>query len=319
MTLEPLTVLISSVSKKVPLVKSVRRAIEKLGREGKLIGADLDPQCLGSHFVDQFWEMPAIDVLTVEELISYCQFYHVNCIIPTRDGELSFYAQHRGVLFQQGIHVMVSSLETTSLCHDKLQFYRTIQQLGYPAIETAEDPIELETDAFVVKERFGAGGVSVGLNLTMEEANQWKEQLQHPIFQPYIEGEETSADLYIDQKGDVKGCVLRKRDYIENGESRVTTTYRDEAVEQMCCSLARELEGYGHLLFQLIHGKENGVHYIVECNPRFGGASTLSIAAGLDVFYWFFKESLGESLESSPFQPAETSKCLVRHAEDFIV
>ena len=53
-----INVLISSVSRKVPLVKAVRRALEKVGVEGKIIGADADSECIGGYFVDQFWKMP---------------------------------------------------------------------------------------------------------------------------------------------------------------------------------------------------------------------------------------------------------------------
>ena len=37
--------------------------------------------------------------------------------------------------------------------------------------------------------------------------------------------------------------------------------------------------------------------YIIECNPRIGGASTLSIQYGLDVFYWFLKKSLNKNFK----------------------
>jgi carbamoyl-phosphate synthase large subunit len=35
---------------------------------------------------------------------------------------------------------------------------------------------------------------------------------------------------------------------------------------------------------------------IIECNPRFGGASTTAIAAGLDVLYWSLGEAFGLGL-----------------------
>jgi carbamoyl-phosphate synthase large subunit len=39
----------------------------------------------------------------------------------------------------------------------------------------------------------------------------------------------------------------------------------------------------------------NGGLQVIECNPRFGGASTSSIAVGLDSFYWSLIEALGDS------------------------
>ena len=50
----------------------------------------------------------------------------------------------------------------------------------------------------------------------------------------------------------------------------------------------------GHSILQVIK-KENKYH-IIECNARFGGASTLSYTLGLESFLWFFKECNQEDI-----------------------
>ena len=57
---------------------------------------------------------------------------------------------------------------------------------------------------------------------------------------------------------------------------------------------------YGHVILQAIIDEHDMIH-IIECNCRFGGASTLSVKAGLDSFYWFFLEVLGQDLHDYPF------------------
>jgi carbamoyl-phosphate synthase large subunit len=57
---------------------------------------------------------------------------------------------------------------------------------------------------------------------------------------------------------------------------------------------------------------------LVECNPRFGGASSLSVEAGLDSFRWFLLEAGGHSLELTPFRRASRDLRLVRFAADWI-
>jgi carbamoyl-phosphate synthase large subunit len=39
----------------------------------------------------------------------------------------------------------------------------------------------------------------------------------------------------------------------------------------------------------------DGKLQIIECNPRFGGASTTSIAVGLDSLYWSLTETLNDN------------------------
>ena len=84
----PFNVLVTSVSRKVPLVREVRKALEKLAPGSRIIGGDSDAECIGRYFVDGFWEMPLLGNLEVEELKNYCQEHQISAIIPTRDGEL---------------------------------------------------------------------------------------------------------------------------------------------------------------------------------------------------------------------------------------
>jgi carbamoyl-phosphate synthase large subunit len=312
-------VLISSVSKKVPLVKSVRKAVEKIGRGGALIGADSNPECIGSYFVDHFWKSPKLNEISPEEFISYCQFYNVNSVIPTRDGELLYYAAHKEIFAEQGIQVMVSGKEEIEICTDKLKFYQTITGLGFPGIETSLALDELECETYVVKERYGAGSRSIGLNLGRGQAAKHSKKLDNPIYQPYIGGEEISVDLYLDKSGKTKGVIARKRDLVVDGESQITTTFRDSVIEDVCSRIAEELGLYGHVMFQIITSFANGVHYIMECNPRFGGASPLSLEMGLDSFYWFFLECLRKDLSNYSFARPVVEKRMIRYPEDLVL
>lgn len=313
-----LHVLVTSISKKVPLLKAVRRAMAALGFPGTLHGGDVDARCIGKHFVDRFWEMPRLQELPIEAFAAYCREHNIRAVIPTRDGELAYFAEHRALLAAQGIQVMVSESETVRLCLDKLEFARKLQESGLPAIATYLTLPSSGATSFVVKERYGAGAERIGLKLAAEEALSHAIGLEAPIFQPYIEGQEYSIDCYVDRRSEVKGLVARTRDTVVGGESQVTTTVRHEALESICREAAQRLGLYGHAVFQAIVDAEGTCH-LIECNCRFGGASRLSLEAGLDTFYWFLLEASGVSLDTYPFVRSAQEKMLVRHAEDLIV
>jgi carbamoyl-phosphate synthase large subunit len=76
-----------------------------------------------------------------------------------------------------------------------------------------------------------------------------------------------------------------------NGESQVTTTFRNETLEREAIRALQALDLRGPVVMQAI--VINNSLRIIECNARFGGASTVAIAAGLDVFYWSLLEALG--------------------------
>ncbi|MEK4239917.1 ATP-grasp domain-containing protein [Paenibacillus sp. FSL H7-0714] len=311
-------VLVTSASKKVPLLKCVLKSIQKIGHPSFLISGDSNPNAIAQFFTDSFWHMPRLDGMDLQKLLFYCNEQHIKYIIPTRDGELSYFSRYKGELQQNGVHVMVSEMKGVETCLDKLLFFQEGLALGFSVIPTAEESSALDVSHFVVKERFGAGSESIGLNKILDEAEEYAKRLQHPIFQPYIKGMEVSVDVYVQKNGVSKGAIARKREIVVGGESQITTTFRDEMLEQQCADFAEKLGLYGHVLFQVIIDDEGKYHFI-ECNSRFGGASRLSIECGLDSFYWFLLESGGSDLTQYPFVRAAQDKRLIRYAEDLIL
>lgn len=310
-------VLITSLSKKVPLIKAARNALQYFDKNSSIIGADQDANCIGKYFVDGFWHMPPIDTLTKERILDYCKKKNMNAVIPTRDKELEIWSAYQSYFLDHGIHVMVSPLGGIKSCLDKKMFYDQLQSHQISTPKTSQNIDEIHAKTFVVKEIQGSGSKGIGLKLSYEEAKHFAKTSIQPIFQAFIEGEEYSVDLYIDQENSVKGVIARKRLLVIDGESQITETTRAEKLEQLCKKTALLLGLKGHIIFQVILDKVTGQYEIIECNPRFGGASTLSVAAGLDSFRWFFHETLNEALPE--FKRTETEIKLIRHAEDFFI
>lgn len=297
-------VLVTSISKKMPLLKAVRSAVHLIGLDVVIHGCDSQAFCMGQYGVDEFWQCPLLTELTPEAIIAYCHQHHITAIIPMRDDDLEFYARHRVVLAQEGIQVMVSHLETILTCLDKKQFADFLEKKHFPVIPTYLSLEACPSKMYVVKARRGAGSHGVGLQLSRAQAEQYAQNLKQPIFQPYVKGKEWSVDLYRSFTGQIKGCVARLRNFIVNGESQVTTTVRFPALEKLCQEMANALNIQGHAVFQVLEDMQGRFH-VIECNPRFGGASTASLAVGLHSFLWFFVECQGRSLDDYPFVRCE--------------
>ncbi|MCC3152198.1 NAD-dependent epimerase/dehydratase family protein [Hymenobacter sp. BT770] len=319
-------VLISSVAAKVPLVRAVQAAAKRLHPDIKVVGGDMNHACLGQHFTDEFWLMPATADEHLPNIIRHCLDHGIGHIIPTRDGELAFWSRHRTELAEAGIAVLVSAPEAVNRCIDKLEFSTFGQENGLPIIPAALGPDALgittdvhgsATPGFVVKERHGAGSLSLGLNLPEAAALTHAHALQEPIFQPFVEGREISVDAYVDRRGKVRGLVPRTRDVIIHGESQVTTTLDAPGLVARLIPIVEKLGLYGPLVLQALLTPDGGLH-IIECNCRFGGASTLGIAAGVDSFFWFLQEAAGADLNLFPFQPAAGPLRQVRAAADVV-
>lgn len=310
--------LITSISKKIPLLKAVQTAIRKSGKSLKVIGADLDLSCIGSYFVDDFWNMPPLQEVNFEFFIQHCKEKNIRYIVPTRDGELTFFAKHKGAFNKEGIAVCIPSLKTVQTCLDKRLLHDHLALNGYLFPHTSASLKNLEGEYFVVKEAFGSGSKKIGICLPYHQANTHAQQLSLPIFQVYIKGKEFSADIYLTQKGNVQGVVLRWREKVEKGESQVTTTFKNTALETLVKQMAQSLELTGHAVIQGIIEAQTHKTYFIDVNCRFGGTSSLSIASGLDSFYWFILEANHIKLPGYSFCYKENLR-LIRYPQDSIL
>jgi carbamoyl-phosphate synthase large subunit len=311
-------VLLTSASKKIPLLQALKKAMRKIGSPGQLIAADSDESCLARYFADDFWHMPPLTQLTDDRLIHELKVRRVQAVVPSRDGELAFWSARKEWLSQHGIQIMVSDLTAVDYCLDKLKFYEFCCKHDIPAIMTTGQLDKLDAETYVVKDRYGAGSQNMRMNLSWTEAQQHAVQLKYPIFQPYIKGREYSVDAYVDRNKSIKGLVCRSRDWTVNGESQVTTIVHDEGLEALCAEYIKKLQLYGHVVLQMILDDQQKIH-LIECNSRFGGASTLGLAAGVDSFFWFLLEASGQDISQYPFIKTSRTLRQVRYPADIIL
>jgi carbamoyl-phosphate synthase large subunit len=307
--------LITSASAKVPLLRAAMDAAAKLHSEIRVIAADLDPNVLTKYIAHEFWTMQPTRDEHVPELIQECKQRGIRAILPTRDGELSFWSRHAMTFAAAGIKVIVSPPESVERCLDKTLFSEFGRQRGLRVIPTSSSIDDIDAKLFVVKERFGAGSRSLGLSLNRDAAIAHATTLQSPIFQPFIEGREISIDAWANVHGHVKGVVLRRRDQVVNGESRITTTFRDPRLEAQAKTWIETYGVQGPVVMQALLDPSGAVH-LIELNARFGGASTASIQAGLDSLYWSLIDAMGGDTYQLPFIRSETEVRQVRIPTD---
>jgi carbamoyl-phosphate synthase large subunit len=296
----PLKVLLSSAAAKVPLVRAMQIAVQQIDPIGQVVAGDLNAQALTAEVSDEFWAMPPTRDESLDELISGMRRREINVVLPSRDGELLFWSRHATRLRAEGIHVVVSDTAPLQRCLDKLEFAHFGSANNLPFILTSDRIDDIPGDFLVVKERFGAGSRSIGLRLDRVSAIAHARTLENPIFQPHIDGLEISIDAWVDRCHQVKGLVLRRRDRVVNGESQVTTTFSDAALEAEALSILQALQLRGPVVLQAMVSPAGDLQ-VIECNPRFGGASTTSIAAGLSSLQWSLLEAINSDLSAWPF------------------
>jgi carbamoyl-phosphate synthase large subunit len=311
-------ILLTSASRKAPQILAMRDAARRLHPDAKVIAGDIDPNALAAQVADGFWLMPRTAEEFVEALVTGCRERAITCVLPTRDAELAFWARHAARFHEAGIAVIISPLDSIETCIDKFAFSEFGRQRNLPVIPSAMSLDAVRWERYVVKERRGAGSRSIGIGLDRAQAEAHARTLSEPIFQPFLSGAEISVDAWLDRTCRLKGLVLRRRDLVVEGESQITTTFRNPRIESEVGALLAALKLRGPVVVQaLLHA--DGSISVIECNARLGGASTAGIAAGLQSLYWSLLEAHGGNTDNEIFERVPGELRLVRVPSDIIL
>ena len=292
-----MNVLISSVSRKVSLVRAFQDALRTSGG-GNVIAVDCSPLSPALYQADVQCLVPrSTDSDFLEKLLRLCQVEKVDLVVPTRDEELSLFARHRQTFLDQGIRVMVADPDTVETCLDKFRFAEFCRVHGFPTPRTYR-PEELTDEAIFpvfVKPRFGKGGKATSLVRSREELEFLCDAAGEMLIQEAVDAPEYTIDLFADFQGTVISAVPRQRMYVFGGESFITRTCRNQRLIDSAVGLSEALGLVGHNTIQCFLQQQT-VH-LIEVNPRYGGAAHLGFAAGAPTPLFLVKLLKGEMVE----------------------
>lgn len=279
-------ILFTSLSAKLGLYEQVLVQAREFDPCSTVVGTDSDPNCYAAKFVEEFRLMPAIDQLSDQRLIKYLESFGITHVLPTRDNELGYWSERSQLLKKFGVKVWVSQSNFINACLDKFRFYK---EWKHSAIEPIKTMVSIGDENFgqwVVKEKYGSGASGIGLNLSLSEAQKCATLLKDPIYQPFINAKEFTAETWVSKQRRCHGVVLRWRNRVVDGESHETTVFTHSKWEQAMQDVFLNSKGaQGHILAQVLVD-QNDKLYLVEINPRLGGASSLSLSAGLSSITW---------------------------------
>jgi carbamoyl-phosphate synthase large subunit len=216
------------------------------------------------------------DPLIEQDLINTIKTYNIDIVIPLQDEGIitcaklkNFYSSSSSPTF------LTSELPSAEICFNKksLEQYATCY---FPEIYPIPD---LSYPKFC-KPIFGFSSKNLSvINTLQEEQNVDFAQF---ILQKQIFGTEYSVDAYFDPASNFVDAVIRERIRVAGGEVITSKTLYNDDLYQISKLIGEKLKLIGPICFQYIIDK-NTKPYLIEINARFGGGSTLSIEAGLDM------------------------------------
>ncbi|MGE3843495.1 MAG: ATP-grasp domain-containing protein [Vicinamibacterales bacterium] len=292
-----LTVLITAISRRVTLLEAFRGALEAGGFRGRVLATDVNPWSPGVHMADAAYAVPLSTAPDyVERVLDVCRREQVDVVVPTIDDELPVFASALSRFAEEGIRVIVSPLETTLACNDKVRTCEILRAAGVSAAASYRRetlPADLDPPLFV-KPRVGRGSVSAFQARTRRELEFFLDYVPDPCIQECLDGPEFTLDLFCDLEGHPVSVVPRERVVIRSGVIDRGRTVKNPHLLELGIACARALPFVGPINIQC--RMHQGRPVVFEINPRFSGGIGLTLRAGADFAAWSLQLALGRRL-----------------------
>jgi carbamoyl-phosphate synthase large subunit len=274
-------VLITAVSRRVPLVLAFKSAMRALGVSGAVVVTDVNPLSPAVHVADRAYRVPlSNDPRYLDAIAAVCTAEAITLIVPTIDDEIELFGAVRERFAAQGVHVAVSNTTTAAICNDKLATCEHLRAHGVaaaaswlPATVPAPPPLPL-----FVKPRVGRGSVGAFQAVTRQQLEFFSSYVDNPVLQELLIGPEFTIDLLCDFDGHPLSVVPRERVVIRAGVIDRGRTCRDAALIDLglACAAVLPFVGAVNIQCRVVAGRPT----VFEINPRFSGGIHLTIAAG---------------------------------------
>jgi len=249
------------------------------------------------HVADRAYEVPySDDPQYLDAILSICEAHDIGLVVPTIDDELPRFAESRERFAKAGIRVAISSIDTATICTDKLATCERLRREGVSAAATwlpADLPARTPLPLFV-KPRSGRGGVQAFQATTRDELAFFLRYVKSPVVQEFLNGPEFTLDVLCDFDGRPLSVVPRERVVIRSGVTDRGRTVNDPALIELGLACARVFTFGGPVNVQcrVVDGRP----VVFEINARFSGGIPLTIAAGADFAAMLVDLALGLSV-----------------------
>lgn len=251
----------------------------------RVIAADMVPLSVGFASADSSTVIPPARAEGfVAALLDICGRERVDVLFPDVDEEFLPISRARAAFEAIGVRVLLSSVETLERCTDKLRFAATLEQLGLPYVRSFRDD-ELSADLpfpLIVKPRQGRGSVNVHRVEDLRELHNVLQQVPDPVVQEFAPGREFTIDTLSTLDARFLYASVRERLQADSGVSIKGRTIQWPTLEEMARRIVDGLGVVGPCCLQCILDGEGRPRF-TDCNPRLGGGTVLSIAAGAPI------------------------------------
>lgn len=282
-----MNILILSCGTRNKIVQYMKR---ELSGRGRVIATDMSPNAPALYEADAFYLVPGItEPGYIDRVLEICRKEQIQGVFSLIDPELSLLAEHEQSFRQIGTTVIGSSYELCERTLDKWQMYLWLKEHGYACAGSYVDKeafyrdVEKGKISYPVFVKPVRGSASIAI--TRAEDRETVEFLfshgEGLLIQEYLRGQEIGADCYIDMiSGETVSVFTKKKLVMRAGETDKGISFQDPVLFELIERFVKESGFRGQIDIDIFEC--DGVYYISEVNPRFGGGYPHAYEAGVN-------------------------------------
>lgn len=280
-----------------------------------LFVADSNSLSSGKFLNSDFFLIPNADNKNfIKELLQICISNSINLIFPLVTRELFYLSKSKSLFLNHGIKIIVSDYKDLSIANNKSSLYKhlkinNIQVPEFRVVNNYEEFIiaskELTelTGGYVMKPSIsnGSRGVRIvdntidefdvlfnqkpnSLYTTHNNLNEILSRKQFPelLLSENLSGDEYTIDTLVDENGNIKLILPRKRIKIREGISISGEFIEHKEIIEYCKLILKSLNLIGPIGIQVKADKKN-IFKVLEINPRIQGTSVSALGVGVNI------------------------------------
>lgn len=277
---------------------------ENLLLEGKVICTDLSKYAPALYEADNFYIVPSIkDDRYIDIILDICEKEDINGILSFIDPELELLAEKKKKFDDINVEIILSPLDVIRTSFNKYKFYQTLIEKGFPTQKTylhLDDVIIALEDGKLnfpvfVKPNQGSASIDIQKVFNLKTLKNLYENAQSELItQEYIDGKEYGIDVYIDKiTEEVISIFIKEKLKMRAGETDKSISIKNDKMTQLIKKFVEEMGYLGPVDIDLF--EKDGVYYISEVNPRFGGGYPHAYLSGCNFPKFIIKNLKGKN------------------------
>lgn len=312
MSSRPVTLLLTSVGRRVELVRHFLQYVESHPGRLRVLATEIDPHSPAAQVMgDAVTIVPRTnDPAYVPTIVELCRTEQVDAVLPLIDPDIAVLGDVADVPLAS-----VGPVES-AMVSDKWLTYEWLRANDIPTARTwlpEDGPGATELPVFM-KPRRGSGGVDAFAVKTPQALAFFTDHIEDPVIQELLAGPEVTVDVIVGRDGQVLATAQRKRLAVRGGEVSRGEVIDDAQITDLVDRVVSALKPSGPVTVQGMY-ESTGAFLVTEINARMGGGLPLAIAAGVPVIDLLVRSHAGE--EPARHEGIDVGLHMVRFDESF--